>query len=69
MKKTQIIVVIITFLISCKSESIRILSKYDSGQIKEQIIGGIDSIPEGYKLKQIFYKDGSLKCQGTVLKN
>lgn len=67
MKNIQIILTINIFLISCRSETINVLSTYDNGQVKEQLISGIDTVPKGYELKQIFHNDGTLKCQGTKL--
>ena len=54
----------ILFFFSCKTEKTEIISKYDNGQVKEQIIKGIDTLPKDYVLKQIFHENGNLKCQG-----
>jgi antitoxin component YwqK of YwqJK toxin-antitoxin module len=65
MRKFIALAFLIVNLYSCKTESVEIESRYDNGQIKEQLITGLDSLPNGYVLKQIYYNEGILKCQGT----
>ena len=64
MKIVLKISIIIFLIYSCKNEKTEIISKYENGQVQEQIIKGIDTLPNGYILKQIFHENGNLKCQG-----
>jgi antitoxin component YwqK of YwqJK toxin-antitoxin module len=64
MKIVLKISLIILLFYSCKTEKTEIISKYDNGQVRELIIKGIDTLPNGYVQKQIFHDNGNLKCQG-----
>lgn len=61
--------ILVFLLLSCESKNVNIISSYSNGQIKEQLIKGLDTIPKNYDLKQIFYSDGKLKCQGSKYKS